>query len=160
MAVEIILGYDEGPAIQDLFAEYTKMLVDHDPAFAVYLEIQHYDSELLHLREKYGLPGGRLYLARVDGQPAGCIALRQLDDERCEMKRLYVRPQFRGLGLAKALVNTIIADAKSIGYRALLLDTLPFLQQAIAMYRRLGFYDIPCYNDSPIDTTLFMQLDL
>ena len=90
----------------------------------------------------------------------GCIALRKLDEERCEMKRLYVRPAFRGRHIARRLVDQIIANARMIGYRRMLLDTLPCLEDAVRMYRKLGFRDIPCYNDSPMDITLFMGLDL
>ena len=158
--VEIVPAYDALSEIRDLFEAYTAMLVAHDPAFQVYLDIQHYEEERLCPAAKYAPPGGRLYLARADDQPAGCIALRQLDPERCEMKRLYVRPVFRGRGIARRLIARIIDDARYIGYRQMLLDTLPFLEDAIRLYRQLGFYDIPCYNDSPMDTTLFMQLDL
>ena len=103
---------------------------------------------------------GRLYLALGEGEAAGCIALRKLDDQRCEMKRLNVRPAFRGHRIGDALVDRIIQDARAIGYRYMLLDTLPFLESAIHMYQKRGFYEIPCYNDSPVETTLFMQYDL
>jgi ribosomal protein S18 acetylase RimI-like enzyme len=79
---------------------------------------------------------------------------------QCEMKRLYVKPEFRGNGIAKILAERIISDAKSIGYSSMLLDTLPFLQTAISMYRKMGFYEIECYNDSPLDDTIYMKLDL
>ena len=92
MEPELVLAYDRPADIGALFSEYTRMLVTEDPAFAAYLELQNYDEELRHLEGKYGLPDGRLYLALVGGTPAGCIALRKLDEERCELKRLYVRP--------------------------------------------------------------------
>ena len=88
------------------------------------------------------------------------VALRKLDETRCELKRLYVRPAFRGQGLARLLTEQILRDARTIGYRKILLDTLPFLESAIRLYRSLGFTDAPRYNDSPLDTTLFLQLDL
>lgn len=94
------------------------------------------------------------------GWTVGCIALRRLDGERCEMKRLYVQPQYRGRGLARQLIRRIIEDARQIGYRCMLLDTLPVLEDAVRLYRQLGFYEIPCYNDSPVESTLFFQLDL
>ena len=106
------------------------------------------------------VPDGRLYIAWCDGQPAGCIALRRLDDTTCELKRLYVRPAFRGRGIAGVMMQRILDDARAIGYTVMLLDTLPFLTSAIKMYRALGFYDIPPYNDSPLDTTIFLRLDL
>ena len=160
MSLNIVPAYDTPDAVGELFTEYTNMLVELDPAFAQYLVIQNYDEEIKHLEGKYGQPWGRLYLVYCDGTLAGCIGLRKLDAERCEMKRLYVRPRFRGKRIGEQLVEKIIADAKEIGYQHMLLDTLPPLKSAIHMYRKLGFYDIPCYNDSPIDTTIFMPLDL
>jgi len=159
-AVELMLGYDFPEEILRLFTEYTDMLVRLDPVFQQYLDIQHYEEEIRDLTVKYGLPDGRLYLARADGKAVGCIALRKLDGERCEMKRLYVRPAYRGRHIARQLVDRIIADARAIGYRRMLLDTLPCLEDAIRMYRSLGFQDIPRYNDSPLDTTLYLGLEL
>ncbi len=161
MTFQIVPGYDRQEDILALFTEYTAMLVASDKKFAYYLDIQHYDDELRDLRAKYGEPAGRLYVALAeDGAPAGCIALHRLDDERCELKRLYVRPAYRGQGLGSRLVARILDDARQIGYRAMLLDTLPVLDSAVRMYRGLGFYEIPCYNDSPIDKTYFFRLDL
>lgn len=160
MAVQILPGFDRPQQVRELFTEYTKLIIDGDSAFREYLAIQNYDQELLHLEDKYGPPGGRLYLAYCDEKLAGCIALRQLDDTRCEMKRLYVRAPFRNRHIGGILVSKVIADAKAIGYRHLLLDTFPFLDVAIRMYEKLGFRYIPKYNDSPMDSTLYMQLDL
>ena len=89
-------AYNALSDVRALFEAYTAMLVTHDPAFQIYLDIQHYADELRAPAAKYAPPDGRLYLARVDGRAAGCIALRRLDGERCEMKRLYVQPQYRG----------------------------------------------------------------
>ena len=160
VSLELIPGYDHPEEILSLFTEYTHMLVSHDPSFQIYLDIQHYADEIRDLEAKYGRPEGRLYLALWDGEAAGCIALRKLEDGCCEMKRLYVRPAFRGHKIGDALVDRVIGDAKAIGYRHMLLDTLPFLESAIHMYRKRGFYEIPCYNDSPVETTIFMQYDL
>ena len=131
-------AYNALSDVRALFEAYTAMLVTHDPAFQIYLDIQHY----------------------ADGRAAGCTALRRLDGERCEMKRLYVQPQYRGRGLARQLIRRITEDARQIGYRCMLLDTLPVLEDAVRLYRQLGFYEIPCYNDSPVESTLFFQLDL
>lgn len=160
MDLTLELAYDDQQEIRPLFQEYTDMLVQESPSFANYLRIQHYGAELDDLRSKYGLPDGRLYLARADGKPAGCVALRKLDDKTCEMKRLYVRPQFRRKRIGAALVNRLLSDAREIGYQYMNLDTLPMLTTAIHMYRRLGFYEIPRYNDSPLPETIFMQLKL
>ena len=118
-------AYNALSDVRALFEAYTAMLVTHDPAFQIYLDIQHYADELRAPAAKYAPPDGRLYLARVDGRAAGCIALRRLDGERCEMKRLYVQPQYRGRGLARQLIRRITEDARQIGYRCMLLDTLP-----------------------------------
>ena len=110
-----------------------------DPAFSLYLDIQHYDDEALDPAAKYSLPKGRLYLALHDGKTAGCIALRPLSDDRCELKRLYVRPQFRGKGIARMLCERILEEAEKTGYREIYLDTLPELSDAIRLYEKLGF---------------------
>lgn len=102
--IQIIPAYDFPQEVNTLFSEYTQMLVDNDPAFGEYLAIQNYEEELKHLREKYGMPEGRLYLAYCGGQLAGCIGLRKIDDVRCEMKRLYVRPEFRGKCIGSMLI--------------------------------------------------------
>lgn len=143
MSLELIPGYDRPAEVLSLFTEYTHMLVSHDPRFQVYLDIQHYADEIRDLEAKYGQPDGRLYLALWEGEAAGCIALRRLDEQRCEMKRLYVRPAFRGHRIGDALVDRVIQDARAIGYRHMLLDTLPFLESAIHMYQKRGFYEIP-----------------
>lgn len=160
MQLQIIPAYSYPEDVRQLFTEYTQYLISGDPEFRTYLRIQNYDEEIAHLEEKYGPPRGRLYLALADGKTAGCIALRQLDDARCEMKRLYVRPEFRNLGIGHRLTEQILSDAKSAGYHEILLDTLPFLNQAIAMYRRIGFREIPKYNNSPLDSSIYMSLKL
>ena len=160
MNIKIVFGYELKNEIKELFTEYTDFLVSGDSEFKKYLEIQKYDHEVENLEEKYGLPNGRLYVAYFENMVAGCIALRKLNDTQCEMKRLYVKPQFRNRGIAKSLVEKIISDAQEIGYSSMLLDTLPFLQTAIRMYMKMGFYEIECYNDSPLDNTIYMKLDL
>ena len=158
--LELTYGYDYPEEMVSLFTEYTEMLVRLDPPFQAYLDLQHYEDEVRDLTVKYGLPDGRLYLARIDGKAAGCIALRKLDESRCEMKRLYVRPEYRNRQIATKLIDQLLRDARSIGYQQLLLDTIPGLTDAIRMYQKLGFRDIPRYNDSPLDTTVYMGLDL
>lgn len=170
MEMRLIPACDHPKETGILFSEYTNMLIAGDRAFEQYLEIQHYEEELKHLEEKYGPPAGRLYLAYLGmesgaegkqaGELAGCIGLRRLDDERCEMKRLYVRPAFRGKGIGGRLIRQVVADAREIGYTYMLLDTLPFLEDALRMYKEFGFYEIPCYNDSPMESSIYMRLDL
>lgn len=160
MDIKIIPAYEHCEEISILFSEYTNMLIAHDESFKKYLDIQNYDEEISHLESKYGMPNGRLYLIYYAEALAGCIGLRKIDNQSCEMKRLYVRPEFRGKRLGNILVEKIIADAKEIGYSYMLLDTLPFLQSAIRMYKKFGFYEIERYNDSSMDTSIYMKLDL
>lgn len=163
MNIKILPAYDFQSETAELFTEYTNMLVENDANFAEYLKIQNYDDELKDLRVKYGMPQGRLYIAFADSsdsKAAGCIGLKRIDDSACEMKRLYVRPEFRGKDIGRILVQKIIDDAKEIGYSYMLLDTLPFLKSALRIYREFGFYEIESYNDSPMSTSIYMRLDL
>lgn len=150
-------AYEYKEEVRELFVEYTDMLVAGEPRFEEYLSIQNFDDELKHLEKKYGKPSGRLYLLYVNDELAGCVGLRKLDKEKCELKRLYVKPRFRGDKLGELLLERIMGDAKRIGYRYMYLDTLPFLKTALKMYRRYGFEEIERYNDSPIDETIFMR---
>ncbi len=158
--LEIIPAYAHRRDVSALFAEYTDMLVAGDSMFRQYLDIQHYEDEIDHLEAKYGTPAGRLYLAYWQGALAGCIGLRKIDGENCEMKRLYVRSEFQGKQIGEQLVQKIIEDAKEIGYSHILLDTLPFLENALHMYKKHGFYEIESYNDSPMESSIYMRLDL
>ncbi len=158
--LKIIPAYDHPQEVVALFSEYTNMLIAGDRSFQKYLDIQHYDDEIKDLESKYGAPYGRLYLAYCNEVLAGCIGLRKIDAQNCEMKRLYVRPQFRGKKIGKQLIQKIIIDAKEIGYTHMLLDTLPFLKSALRIYTDLGFYPIESYNDSPMSTSIYMKLDL
>lgn len=158
--IQIVPAYNHPHTVKTLFSEYTDMLTAGDPSIQKYLAVQHYDEELNHLEAKYGMPDGRLYLAYYNEEPAGCIGLRKIDGRNCEVKRLYVRPAFRGKNIGSLLMKKIMADAKEIGYSCILLDTLPFLQNAIHMYHKFGFYETVRYNDSTMDTSIYMKLDL
>ena len=160
MSLKLTPAHGEPEEIRPLFQEYTDMILANVPAFRAYLDIQHYDDETAHLDHKYGPPEGRLYLARWDGAAAGCAGLRRLDVNRCELKRLYVRPAFRGRQIGEALLLRLIDDARSIGYQHMLLDTLPFMDSALRLYRRLSFRPIPRYNDSPLEETIYLGLEL
>lgn len=160
MSLTIVPAYAYVEEVGELFSEYTDMLIAGDPSFREYLKIQNYDEELEQLESRYGLPYGRLYLAYEDGALAGCIGLKRLDGQNCEMKRLYVRPGFRGKHIGNQLVGKIIEDARQIGYSHMLLDTLPFLKSAVHLYQSYGFHEIDSYNDSPMDTSVYMKMDL
>ena len=153
-------AYDHVDEVKELFGEYMDMLIAGDPRFEEYLGIQNYDEELAHLEKKYGMPAGRLYLLYANDELAGCVGLRKMDKEKCELKRLYVKRKFRRQGYGELMLERIMNDARRIGYKYMYLDTLPFLKAALAMYKRFGFYEIERYNDSPIDDSIFMRCDL
>lgn len=139
---------------RELFLEYAQSL-----GFS--LCFQDFDKELGDLPGKYAPPVGRLLLAEYQSQVAGCVALRKLDNHICEMKRLFVRPQFRGKGFGRALADRVICEALQIGYIHMRLDTVePFMKDAVAMYRRLGFREIAPYCENPIAGALYMELKL
>jgi len=136
------------------------LFVEYQEALGISLCFQNFDAELAGLPGAYAAPEGRLILAFADAEPAGCVALRKLEDGICEMKRLWVRPAFRGTRLGLRLVEAVLAEARAAGYRAVRLDTLPSMREAQALYVSLGFVDIPPYNDHPIEGTRFMELAL
>lgn len=139
---------------RELFLEYAQSL-----GFS--LCFQGFDQELAGLPGDYAPPGGRLLLAEYRGQLAGCVAQHLMGPGICEMKRLYLRPQFRGKGLGRAMAEAVIAEARAIGCRKVRLDTVaPVMPNAVAMYRRLGFREIEPYRPNPIDGALYMELDL
>jgi putative acetyltransferase len=139
---------------RELFLEYAQSL-----GFS--LCFQNFDQELAGLPGDYAPPEGRLLLAEYEGNVAGCVALHRLEDGICEMKRLYLRPQFRGKGIGLALADRIISEARQIGYQRMRLDTVePVMKDAVEMYRRLGFREIAPYRTNPIAGTLYMELQL
>ena len=139
-----------------------ELMQEYAAALGVSLCFQNFDEELAGLPGKYAPPAGRLLLAEHEGRTAGVIALRPVDEKGvCEMKRLFVRPAFRGLALGRILVERLIAEARQIGYRRMRLDTMQGrMDHAIELYRRLGFREIPAYYSSPVKETLFLELDL
>lgn len=139
---------------RELFEEYAAWL-------GVDLCVQGLEKELRDLPGNYSPPDGRLILATDEGKIAGCIAIRKIGPETCEMKRLYVRPAFRGRGLGRELANAIVEEARSIGYQKMRLDTLPrMMEQAVNMYHSFGFNEIEPYYANPVVGTMYMELEL
>lgn len=146
---------DDILAITRLFKDYTTWL-DLDLAF------QDYATELASLPGKYAPPAGALFIARRnDGVPLGCAALRPMAaSDICEMKRLYLSPEARGMGLGKQLVRRVLSEGKRLAYTRMRLDTLPKMQSAISVYEKLGFVKIEPYYQTPLEGTVFLEIDL
>lgn len=135
-------------------ADARVLILEYAAATGLDLEFQGFSDEIASLEKTYEA----ILVVRVDGDPAGCVALRRIDDETCEMKRLYVRPQFRKRDIGRTLAERVIAEARARGYRRMRLDTLPTMTQAIALYQSLGFRDIAPYRFNPVEGTRYMEL--
>jgi ribosomal protein S18 acetylase RimI-like enzyme len=136
-----------------LFREYADSL-------GVDLCFQDFEKELAALPGDYAPPNGRLYLAYVSDQPAGCVGLRKIEDKVAEMKRLYVRPLFRGQGVGRQLVLALVKDAGELGYSKMRLDTLPSMKRALELYRAMGFKPIDPYRENPVPGAMFLELNI
>jgi len=144
------------------FAIARELILEYAAWLEVDLAFQNHDTEVAEIETYYGPPKGCLYLATVRGEPAGCMALHAWTAPgEGELKRLYVRPAYRGLGIGKELLDLTIAAAREIGYRCLRFDTWPErMPEAQEMYRRLGSVETPPYYDNPVQGVIFMKLDL
>jgi epoxyqueuosine reductase QueG/GNAT superfamily N-acetyltransferase len=138
-------------AVRRLFREY-------EASLPFDLSFQNFEEELKELPGRYAPPSGRLLLARWDGAPVGCVALRQIDADTCEMKRLFVQPAFRGTGIGRALAQAIVEEGRRIGYKRMRLDTV--CEPAKGLYRSLDFREIPPYQQVPVEGVVFMELEL
>jgi putative acetyltransferase len=156
-----VVEADSAPTLSQaavLFAEYAASL---DGGAHMSLHHQGFERELATLPGRYARPSGLILLAMADAHPAGCIALREITPmpgeagRVCEMKRMYVNPAYRGLGLGRRLAERLIAEARTIGYAQMKLDTEPDFDAAVGLYRSLGFNEIPRYNDDPVACTVY-----
>jgi ribosomal protein S18 acetylase RimI-like enzyme len=153
MRIAVAATPEDFTVVRTLFQEYATSL-------GIDLCFQGFAAELATLPGQYAPPRGCLLIATKTREPAGCVALRPLTDAVCEMKRLYVRPAFRGQGLGKRLARAIVAQAGKIGYSSMRLDTLPSLETATRLYESLGFVRCDSYYDTPLAATIFMELRL
>ena len=146
-------GPDHLPVARALFTEYASSL-------GVDLGFQDFDRELAELPGAYEPPAGRLLVALEGDEAAGCVALRPFEPGVCEMKRLFVRPAYRGTGLGRLLAERIVAEAREAGYERMRLDTLPTMAAARGLYRALGFEEIEAYRSNPVHGTTYFELRL
>jgi ribosomal protein S18 acetylase RimI-like enzyme len=155
MSIDIVpaTSADQIVTARRLFKEY-------EASLGIELSFQGFAQEVAGLPGAYAPPAGRLFLAADGAEPAGCVALRPLGGGICEMKRLYLRPTARGARLGRRLAETMIREARAIGYARMRLDTLPSMKEAFALYQSLGFREIAPYCENPIAGTRFMELSL
>lgn len=139
--------------VHELFLEYAKSL-NFDLCF------QGFDKELAGLPGDYTPPDGRLFLAYYNNRVAGCVALRKVAESVCEMKRLWVRPEFRKKKIGRKLAEAVIKEAQAIGYKLMKLDTVDTMKEAIAMYRSMGFSETTAYRYNPVEGARYMELKL
>jgi putative acetyltransferase len=144
---------DDRATVEALFREYVASLAED-------ISFQNVDEELITLPGKYARPGGVVLIAWDGAEAAGAVAYRMAEPGVAEMKRLYVRPAFRGGGLGRELANELIEDARARGYRTMLLDTLASMSSARALYRDLGFVPVAPYYDNPLPGVAYMALEL
>lgn len=145
---------------EDDIATASELVVEMTNSLGINLDFQNFDTEIRTFPGGYAPPTGCLLLAREGDEPAGCVALRRLDERLCEMKRMYVRPKFRGRGLGRLLAAAVIGCARELGYERMRLDSLPSMTEAARLYRSLEFREIEAYRVNPVEGTLFMELEL
>ncbi len=153
MRIVSVTSSDDLQKVKTLFEEYWN-------SFGFPSSLQNFSTEVARLPGHYAPPGGRLALAVAGEEAAGCIALRRLDARRCEAKRLYVREEFRGQGFGRTLLEWLVSEAREAGYSEMFGDTLPIMDQALALYERMGFEHTGPYASDPTPGAIYLRLTL
>lgn len=153
MVVRAVDTADDLERTKALFLEYAASL-------GFELDFQNFDEELAGLPGEYAHPSGRLLLAVEEDKVVGCVALRKIDTDLCEMKRLYVRPHYRGCGVGRALAVSITEEARRIGYKRIRLDAIRTMEAAVSLYASMGFEEIASYRFNPVEGAVYMELSL
>ena len=161
MRAESVTGSVEiAPFAEQDVDDVRRLIAEYGASLGFDLRFQAFDDELAELPGRYAPPGGALLIARIDGEPIGCIGIRSLGGATCELKRLYVRPEHRSSGTGRRLVEAAVDAARRRGYRRMRLDTLPGMERAQGLYAQLGFREIAPYTDNPISGARFLELEL
>ena len=145
---------------KELLDDVKKLFLEYAKSLPIDLDFQNFEDELTELPGKYAPPTGTIILAFVNNRPVGIVALRKIENDICEMKRLYVKKNYQGLGIGKKLAEKIITEAKDKGYNYMRLDTLSSLKKALNLYKSLGFYKIDAYIYNPMDNAIYMEREL
>jgi putative acetyltransferase len=148
------------PATEADIDDVRTLLREYEATLGIPLDFQQFDREVAELPGAYAPPRGSLHVARQGADPVGCVALRPIEPEICELKRLYVRPTARGTGLGRRLAEAALADARRLGYRRIRLDTLPGMEAAQSLYEQMGFCEIEPYTANPVAGTRYLELEL
>ena len=144
----------------ELITRAKELVLEYALSLGVDLSFQDFETEIATFPEQYSPPHGRLLLAECEGEVIGCVGLRDSGGGKCEMKRMYIQPEYRGSGLGRALGERLISEARDIGYTHMRLDTIPAMKAAVSLYMSLGFKEIEPYRFNPFKEAMFMELDL
>lgn len=161
MEFEFFSAFDHKNDMAEMYKEYNELLLETDPNFEPCLAMQNFEREIDELEIKFAPPRNTLVIAYApDGRAAGCVGIKKFSDDVCELKRLYVRPEYRKSGLGRTFTEMMINKAGELGYKNMYLDTMPGLEAALRLYKRLGFYEIEKYYDNPVEKMIYLCYDL
>lgn len=154
-------AFDYKMDMAELYREYNELLLQTDPEFEPCLAMQNFDREIEDLEIKFAPPLSTLIIAHnEDGKAVGCVGIKKFSEDVCELKRLYVRQEYRNSGLGQLFTEMMIDKAREVGYRKMYLDTMPVLEAALRLYKRLGFYEIEKYYNNPVEKIIYLCYDL